>query len=293
MGVAFVLRLLVPAAARADDAGSLEKALSAYVAHRYEDAEARLRALLDPVKGTLTDPYDVADARMYLGAVLVAQGKKDEANKTFEALLLSKPDYQPDPLRVSLEAIDAFIDTRTRLHDQLIKIEADVMQKEREQRNKDEAMRQKWLQRQALLEKFASEEVVVRENSRWVALLPFGVGQFQNGQDGAGWAFLATESMLAIYSVAAQVLSVYSRQQANDALARRDGTATDYESRANTEAIAGDCLAVGFYAWAVAGIVHAQLTYVPAKTVVRRRALPQLSLRPIVGPEGVGILGRF
>ena len=65
--------------ARADALSNLEKAHNAYVAHKYDDAEARLRALLNPHTGTLRDADNIADARMYLGATLLAHGKKADA----------------------------------------------------------------------------------------------------------------------------------------------------------------------------------------------------------------------
>ena len=108
-----------PGLARADAKSDLEKAHNAYVAHKYDDAEARLRALLDPVSSDLKDPDSIADARMYLGAVLLAEKKSEEAASTLEDLVLSRPEYQADPLRVSLEAIDALTDAKTRLHDKL------------------------------------------------------------------------------------------------------------------------------------------------------------------------------
>ena len=105
--------------ARADALSDLEKAHNAYVAHKYDDAEARLRALLDPHAGTLKDADNIADARMYLGATLLAQGKKADAEAVFEQLLRDKPDYQPDSLRVTLQAIDALIDVRSRMREEL------------------------------------------------------------------------------------------------------------------------------------------------------------------------------
>ncbi len=295
--LAAVLCSVVPGIAVADDSGELEKALSAYVAHRYADAEERLRMLLDARTGSLTNPYDIADARMYLGAVLVAQGKKEAADSAFEALLLAKPDYQPDPLRVALEAIDVFIDTRTRLRDRLGTLQAAMVKQEREQRSKTEALRQQLLARQSVLERLASEDlVVVQPNSRWIAMLPFGAGQFQNGQEGFGWVFLGVETLLAVSSGVCGALSLYAAQQTNDAIERNDGTALAYNRRAQSEAVAGDLFAGAFLATAVAGILHAQATFVPMRQHVQHRELPpppELSLRPVLGPGGVGVVGNF
>ena len=44
---------------------------------------------------------------------------------------------------------------------------------------------------------------------------------------------------------------------------------------------------------ALAGIIHAEATYVPERVEMRKREIPPLSLSPIVGPMGVGGGGRF
>jgi predicted negative regulator of RcsB-dependent stress response len=88
LGPAIALLFLGVVDARADALSDLEKAHSAYVAHKYADAEARLRDLLDAKSGALKDADSIADARMYLGAVLLAEGKKEEAADALEQLLL-------------------------------------------------------------------------------------------------------------------------------------------------------------------------------------------------------------
>jgi hypothetical protein len=173
-----------------------------------------------------------------------------------------------------------------------------------EEKAKAEAERQKAALRQQMLERLASEEQIVERHSRWTALLPFGVGQFQNGQETAGWLLLSAESLLVLGSVAGGALMLYDEGQAQDALNRRDTTASAYNSRAQIAAQVGDAFAAGFALAAVAGIVHAQLTFVPERTEVRRRALPALSfsfvpwIEPVAGREGgggavLGLHGRF
>lgn len=292
--VAVLLTVLTAASrAQADAIGELEKAHSAYVAHQYENAEARLRALLDPSAGGLKDPDSVADARMYLAAVLIAQGKRDPAGAVLEQLLINKPDYQPDPLRVSLDAINALIDSRTRLHDRLAQMQVETVRKEQEVKAKLDAERQKAAYRLSMLEKLASEQVIVERHSRWLALLPLGFGQFQNGQAGWGWALLAGESMLAIGSGVAAAVSYYDQAQARDAFQQGLNTANAYQERALQAAIVGDVLAGGFFLTAAAGVVQAEVAFVPERAYVQKRAVPQLSLRPLLGPMGFGIAGSF
>jgi hypothetical protein len=283
-----------PRPARADPRSDLEKAHNAYAAHRYDDAEARLRALLDVQTGTLKDPDAIADARMYLGAVLLAEKRADEASVVFEALLIDRPEYQPDPLRVSLEAQDALTDAKTRLREKLAAIQAEKVRRAQEEKAKAEAERQRQALRLQTLEKLASTAVVTERSSRWIALVPFGVGQFQNRQPAAGWSFLVFESLLVVGSFVGQGLSLYDQNQALSAYRTHNVTIADgYQTRAQELAVAGDAMAGGFLAAAIAGVVHAQLTFVPEHTEVHVRPLPPLSLAPVVGPGGIGIVGRF
>jgi tetratricopeptide (TPR) repeat protein len=295
LGAAVVAWLLAASAAHADAVGDLEKAHSAYIAHMYDDAETRLRALLDEKTGGLKDPDNIADARMYLGAVLVEERRKDEANEVFEKLLLEKPDYTPDSLRVSSEAVNAFLDAQSRLHETLQKNQAKKVQEEQARKAKAELERQKAALHLAMLEKLATEERVVEHNSRWRALVPFGVGQFQNGDETWGWVFLSTEGLLAVGSVVGAAVSVYEEVQSNDALRRADlqSTAQYYHDNAYTAAVVTDVLAGGLLLTAIVGAVHAEVTFVPERLSIRKRVLPQVSLSPVFGPLQIGVSGRF
>jgi hypothetical protein len=308
LALALVLRGPGGGEARADSLSDLEKAHSAYVAHRYDDAANRLRALLDPHAGSLKEPDNVADARMYLGATLLAQGKKADADLVFQQLLRDKPDYQPDPLRVSLQATDALIDARSRMRDELAASMAEKVRQAQEEKAKLDFERQKAALRLAMLEKLAGEETVIHAHSRWIAALPFGVGQFQNGQIALGWTFLSAEALLLAGSGIGHLVTLYNENQANDALASGAGTEFQYRSRAEDAYIASNLFTAGFAVVAIAGIVHAELTFVPERVEVRPRELPPVSLRPLVvplfgaaqrdgreGPVGaaLGVLGHF
>jgi tetratricopeptide (TPR) repeat protein len=270
--------------ARADAVSDLEKAHNAYVARKYDDAEARLRALLDPRAGTLKDADNIADARMYLGASLLAQGKKADAEAVFEQLLRDKPDYQPDSLRVTLQATDALIDVRSRMREELAELQAERVRQAQEERARADAERQKAALRLAMLEKLASEETVIQVNSRWLALVPFGVGQFQNGQTALGWTFLATESLLVAGSAVSQVVKIYNEGQMNSAIDSGSSTAQGYHARAQDAYIVTNVFAAGFALVAIAGVIHAEATFVPLHMDVRSRPLPAVSLAPILLP---------
>jgi hypothetical protein len=270
-GLAVTVTLLLCAVAHGDESSDLEKAYGAYVAHRYDDAEARLRRLLDGKDGALKDADSVADARMYLGAVLIAEGRKEEADRVFEQLLLDKPDYQPDPLRVALPALDAVVDAHTRLRDALRTIVADRVRHEQEERKRIEGEKTKEEAALRQLETLASQEVIVERHSRWEALLPFGVGQFQNGDRALGWTFLVTESLLAAGSAVGLGLGLYNESQAYEAFTNGQGTAPGYQARASDSVVVGDVLGLSFAAVAALGIVQAELGFVPERVRVQPR----------------------
>jgi len=279
--------------ARADSLGELQKAHSAYVAQRYEDAEARLRALLDPKSGGLSDPGTIADARMYLGAVLVAEGRREEAEAVFEQLLLDQPEYSEDPLRIRQDAINTFIDVRSRLRERLARtVEQNVKQAALE-KAKQEADQQRAALRLATLEQLASEQVIIERHSRWIALLPFGVGQFQNGQNALGATFLAGEALLAAGSVVATSLGLRDEGHYGSVQHANDDAVVQLENRVKSEVLVGQIFAGSFLFVAVAGVVHAQITFVPERVEIRKRPIPPLSLAPSIGPGTLGIVGTF
>jgi hypothetical protein len=289
--------------ARADELSDLEKAYGAYAAHKYVDAEARLRALLDPRTGTLKDPDRVADARMYLGAVLLAEGRRADALAVFQMLLIDKEDYQPDPLRLPLEALDALIDVRSQIREQVRALQVERARQRQDEQAKVEAEKQRAAARLAVLEKLAGEEIVTERHSRWIALVPFGVGQFQNRQQTLGWTFLIGESLLLTGSAISAGLTLYNQGNANDALRNQDcGFSTQpgacpraegFHQRALGDWYADVAFSAGFVALALVDVIHAQLTFVPAHVEVKRRSLPPLSLAPVVGPGVVGLVAKF
>jgi hypothetical protein len=284
-------------AARADEPGDLEKAYGAYASHRYDEAESQLRALLDVKPGAPKDPDRIADVRMVLAAVLLAEGKKDEAASLLETLLLDKPDYQPDPLRVSLPALDALVDARHRLTDKLLAMQNRMVKEAQEHEAKAEADKQ----RLETMRRLASERIIVERHSRFEALLPFGVGQFQNRQTSLGVAFLAGETLLVAGSTIGFGLTLYNESLAYQALQQHAGTATGYQARAYEAAIVGNIFTAGFAASAVVGIVQAQIAFVPQHVRIERRPLPLsvasspsgVSIAPVLGAGAIGLVGRF
>jgi hypothetical protein len=287
---------LVCASARADELADLEKARAAYASRNYDDADTRLRALLDPKTGTLREPQLVADARMYWGAVMIAKKRNDEAAALFEKLLLDRPEYEPDPLSFPQEVLNFFIDTRSKIRSKLAAEQQRRIQEELAKKKKDQEEKDRQIRRLAMLEALAGQETVTQKNSRLAALVPFGYGQFQNGQKELGWTFLVSESVLGIASLAIVPFYVQALYDMRDAQAnRRTDLAEGYLDRAKSLRTANLILFGSFILTAVTGIVQAQVGFVPERSETRKRTIPAVgtSIVPVIGGATLGIEGRF
>ena len=279
LGVAGVLAVAglcaTGTAARADEQGDLDKARAAYLARRYDEAERRFRTMLDPVNGTIHDPTLLSRARMYWGAVALAKSSAVQATAIFEKLLLDDPTFEPDPLSFPADVINAFIDTRARMRERLSAMAAEQARREAERRAREDADRKRQAGHLALVERLASEEEVTDRHSRWVSLLPFGVGQFQNGKNALGWFFLGSEAALVAGGCIALPFYTYNATQGIDAYEHvQTSRASDYFDRANIARAMNIVLLSSAAGVGVLGVVQAQLAYVPDVVTIKHRVIP-------------------
>ena len=289
--------LLVSPRANADEQSDFEKGRAAYATKNYEDADRRFHQMLDPAGGTLHDPALISDARMYWAATMFATNRRADAAAILEKLLLARPEYEPDPLRFPQEVINFFIDTRSKITDKINAAKAAAARAAQEAHDKEVADRARAAKRLALLETMASQEVEIERHSRLFALLPFGAGQFQNGSPVLGWVFLSSEGALAL--AAGITIPIYRAQLSNASQAHTAGLRTEEDgwiARANTTRTVNLFVVGAFVVTAVAGVVQAQLTFVPEIVVQRSRVVPQVAeLRPMVAPltapKETGIVG--
>jgi hypothetical protein len=283
---AFAFLVLAAPSVRADDEVDFDKARAAYASKHFDDANERFRAMLDPRSGTLHDPALVPEARMYWAATLFALGNKTAAAGLIEQLLLSLPEYEPDPLRFPQDVVNFFIDTRSRIATKITEAKAAAARAAQDAHDREVADRIRAEKRIALLEKMAREEVEVQDHSRLIALVPFGAGQFQNGNRVLGWGFLGAESALAI--AAAVAIPVYRLQlaQSSDSFNAGDRTSSaQWLSRAETTRDVNLVLAGAFVVTAIAGIVQAEVAFVPQKIETRVRSIPDVArVSPFLAP---------
>jgi len=281
---AFALVVLGGRAASAQGRVDVEKARAAYLARNYAEAEERLRALVDPKSG-LKDLSLLSQARMYLAAVLLAQGKREPGAEAFEKLILEDPAFEPDPLSFPGNVINTFFDVRVQLQERIrqaaqnsARLEAEKRARAEQERRRQEA----WL---AKVKQLATEEKITVHNSRVVALLPFGAGQFQNREPVLGWMFLVSESALVLGTMITVPLFIYADGRKNGQGADLERKAQIYKDHADTIQTVNLSLVGAFAAVAITGIVQANLAYVPEISETKKRELPPESrLTPLVAP---------
>lgn len=296
VAAAFAAVVLGGRAASAQGRVDVEKARAAYLARNYAEAEERLRALVDPRTG-LKELSLLSQARMYLGAVLIAQAKQDEAAQTFENLILGDSSFEPDPLSFPANVINTFFDVREKLQVKIrqnalnqARIEAQRRAVAEEERRQQEA----WLAR---VKQMAQEEKITVRNNRLVAFLPFGAGQFQNGEPVLGWTFLISEAACVIGTGITIPMYTYARGRAQDEARAGDlnRTAALYQDRADNIRTVNLSFAGAFAAIAITGIVQANLSYVPERVETKKRDLPPLgaglTVKPVFSPLFVGVTG--
>ncbi len=281
--------------AHADEQTELDRGRNAYVARQFDEADSRFRAMLDPKSGTLHDAVYINQAYMYWGAVMVAKKRQDEAQRIFEQLILRDSTFEPDPLAFPTAVLDVFTDTRGRLRERLTQQAQDAAKREAEKKTREDYLRRRERERVQELERMASEDKTLEHHSRWIASIPFGVGQFQNGKPVFGGILLGLEASFLIAGTA-MVPFYFSELKASQEA---------YSSNSNSRAVADaeehrsnavkyqqiNLVLLGLFAGtALVGIAEANYNYVPEATVVRRRPLPPpVSFSPRVSGDGLSI----
>jgi tetratricopeptide (TPR) repeat protein len=293
VAVALLLAMLVlarTAPARANDFDQFQNARAAYDSQNYALAADLFRGLLVEAAPGDRRPL-VLESRKYLAATALFLGRRQEAQAQFEALLRVEPDYVLDPLAFPDEVARLFTEVKARMEVERAHNEQERARAQAEAAaQRDDAAKQ---QRQRLdrLVALASTERIEERHSRWVAAMPFGIGQFQNGHDGLGLVLAVGEGSLLAISVVSFFLHENLRgQEPNTADLLQDARLAENVFRYTNQ------ISLGLFAViAAAGIVDAQVRFVPSRHIDRARALPadveQLQLS--VGPGGLRLTGSF
>ena len=191
MGVILLVVLLQAGA----PSTQFERGRVAYERGEYAKTIQILRPLLYPEIRLATEGQVVQAHRM-LGVAHLFEKQNELAAQEFRKLLQLRPDIRFDTLLDPPQVVDFFNGVLRDYEGELSKIDGRRKEAELAERRQREAVER------ARRGPMVVERKVVR-NSFSLNFIPFGTGQFQNGQRGKGWAFLVSEAVLATVSVGA------------------------------------------------------------------------------------------
>jgi tetratricopeptide (TPR) repeat protein len=290
---------------------ALARATAFYEAGEYEAcAEAFAAQLDDASQAALLSRRAREQARVYRAACLIAQGKIDLADDEFRVAVRENPQMAvPNAIVFPPTVIERFVVVRTGMMEEIRRAEEERARLARDAALAAQRRAEEERLRVAELERLARQETLVVRNRRWIASVPFGVGQFQNRQYLLGTVFLASEAVLLGTAITAVTIELSLHSQANGgrnlssepakAEAERDALNQNLRT-ANTVALASTGALLGV---AALGIVEANLSFVPEfhdgyriRPVPTRkppRATVAPLAEPLTGGAVLGVQGRF
>jgi tetratricopeptide (TPR) repeat protein len=243
----------------------------------YPQASKLLSALVE--KGTFESPTLRAEAYRLLGLSLFYQGRKGEAYRAFLEYLYLEPSAELDPFYVPPAAVSFFEQLKKEAEPRLAPIRAQrKAQDDARQRTvteEAERRRQRELEeeRRKLLDLAPSVEKRVVQREFWVSVLPFGVGQLQNGDRTLGIVLATAELVTGAASAGSALLIEESRDQATGKFSNNGAGATPYRIAQRLDVVKWVGGVIFFALWA-GGAVHAAVRFQPEEQLPDRVAPP-------------------
>ena len=268
-GLVFVLMAAFALPVAADELSDFESARRNYDKQNYAKAARGLESLVGGAVPRATNPVVRLEARKYLGATYLFLGKDKRAREQFRSLLEEDPDYDIDPVAFPEAVVQTFQEVKKKVSAQ--RARKDALEAARRQRERSDEVEELVRQQQRIqtLEELASVETVEKVNSRWIAAIPFGAGQFQNEDRGLGIMFAVTESAFVAASIATFI--------GHNSLRDENPAPSEIERARRVERALriGNWVSVGaFLSFAIAGVVEAEVRFKPVIRTTRRRELP-------------------
>jgi hypothetical protein len=235
----------------------------------YARVAQRLSGLVEV--GRFQSPELRARAYTLLGEALLLQNppREVEAHRAFLELLFLDPDTELDPFFVPPRVIEFFEREKKELEPQIAPLRAQ-RRAEREARRKaleEEAQRRREEEAKRRMEAIRPNvERTVVQHEYWVSLLPFGLGQLQNGDKTLGYTLATLEIIFGAASAGSALLIESLRDQNTQKFGPGD-----YEIAHRLQIVKWVGAAAFYGLWAF-GAVHAAMNY-KAQTIVKDQVL--------------------
>lgn len=282
--LAFLLAL--PFAAPASPADQLQRAKDLFEYGEYEEARRLAEDLL--ARNVLASDEDLIDANRVVALSYLYGDRPDRLEKAqqyFLQLLSVEPDYRLDPFFTPPAALEFFDRVRSENEERLSPIR-EQRRLAKQARAAEEAARRRFLEQRAreLEHQRPSGTRYVQKNHMALIFLPFGVGQFQNGDRTAGVAIASIQLAAGLTSLGS-FLMVEGLKNENGRFAREDLRAA--RAFNTTKWISAGL----FYAVWVYGVLDAWRGYEPEVILDAPSIVPQVS--PLEDGASLGISLRF
>ena len=269
-GLVFVLMAAFALPVAADELSDFESARRNHDKQNYTKAARGLESLVGGAVPRAANPVVRLESRKYLGATYLFLGKKEAAREQFRSLLEEDPEYAIDSVAFPEAVVQTFQEVQEEVAaERALQDALDAARQQRERSQEvDDLIRQQ--QRIAALEELARSETVEKVNSRWIAALPFGIGQFQNEDRKLGIMFAVTESAFLAASIATFI--------GHNSLRDENPAPSEIERAQRVERALriGNWVSVGaLLSFYIAGTVEAEVRFKPVIRTTRKRELPE------------------
>lgn len=263
-------------AMRLSDRAELDRIIELYMAGEYQTCSTDLDRFLDDDNDDRFEDRNVIEkGRLYYASCALLDGHRTKARRALRAALEQNPLMpSPDSLTFPPPVVSLFLEVRDEVQQLIAESEKEQVTRLRRENEMARRRAEARERRERELEKLAREQIVIQKNSRFLASLPFGVGQFQNQDKARGAAFLVTEILLLGTAVTSGLIleDLTSRAAAGGGIVVG---ADVYNQRAGAAYKTLKWSSWAFLGVAAAGIFEAHLSYEPEiQLQTRRRELP-------------------
>lgn len=253
--------LLCAGHALATPSEDLALARDAFRNSRFAEAIPMLTALLYP-QTRLADRAELAEAHLLLGVSYFETGDPQPAAREFEEALFIDSTLTLDPLLFSERVVRFFESRKKAMEDQ--------------QRASDEARR--LAEERDAAYRAMENMYVVEKRDFYVNFIPFGAGQFQNGDRNKGIAFAVSQAAFGATSAGLFTYLITKYRLQNDV------PPTEAESVRNLQIlqVTTGGITLGLMAW---GIVDALIHYQPTVRIEPDKSFLPKNLRDRLEPN--------
>ncbi len=237
----------------------------------YVKVSQRLSGLVEV--GRFQTPELRARAYTLLGEALLLQNppREAEAHRAFLELLFLDPDTELDAFYVPPRVIEFFEREKKELEPQIAPLRAQrrAEKEARRRAQEEEAQRRRQEETERRLRQMQpTVERTVVQHEFWVSLLPFGLGQLQNGDQALGYTLATLEIVFGAASAGSALLIETLRDESTQKFGPGD-----HKIANRLQYVKWIGAAVFYGLWAF-GAVHAAVNYKP-QTIVKDELLVQ------------------